>query len=103
MKKSFKDEKGIERRVIVPDLLTPADEGVPASLDLQSLAETHNLPQHVIDALYREFQARNLHEPGDFVHPLAPDLIRAALISVYRLDTQTIIELARMQQWQHKA
>lgn len=90
----YRDEQGIDRRVLVPeDDGAHPSEGVPISLDVDSLYE--HMPIKFRQQLVKELWARNLVEPADYLKPGAPELIRAALLSVVKRDTMDILNLAR--------
>lgn len=92
-KVDYTDEFGIKRRVLLPVGDTNVREGIPISLDLDTLY-AHS-PIEYRRNLTDELWARGLIEPCDFLKPGADDLIRASLLAVAKRDTFDIKTLAR--------
>lgn len=89
----FTDERGVKRRVLLPDTGGDPNEGIPVSLDVGSLYR--HMPPEFISRLTNELWAQGLIEPRDFLAPGAPERIRAALLSVVKHDTMDILTLAK--------
>lgn len=87
------DEDGIKRRVALPDLAFDTAEGIPVSLDVDSLYE--HMPVSFRAKLVEELWNRDLIQPADFLRPGAAEKIRSALLSVVHFDTMDIITLAK--------
>ena len=89
----FTDERGLKRRVLLPDTGGDPNEGIPVSLDVGTLYR-HMPPEFIVrltDALW----AQGLIEPRDFLAAGAPERIRAALLATVKSDTMDIITLAK--------
>lgn len=93
----YLDRDGIRHQVILPAGAHDPAEGIPVSLDVDSLFRhcsiefRHNLNE--------ELWARGLIKPADFLKAGAPELIRAAMQSAVKKDVLDIISLAK----EHKA
>lgn len=91
-KLDYTDDQGIKRRVLLPVGDTNVREGIPLSLDIDSIYP--HCPVEYIRNLTDELWARGLIEPCDFKKPGAPELIRSALLAVAKRDTLDILNLA---------
>jgi hypothetical protein len=90
----YTDTNGIKRRVALPDGVTAdVSEGIPISLDLSALYP--HMPLDFVRSLTDELWARDLVEPRHFLAPGAHERIRAALLSVVKEDTLSIITYAK--------
>lgn len=88
----YADASGIKRRVLLPDGISDPREGIPVSLDVDSLYSHCSLEFR--RALVDELWARDLVEPCDFKRPGAAELIRASLLAVAKQDALSIISFA---------
>lgn len=96
IKRDYVDQHGIQRRVWVRHEHDDPREGIPCSLMIEGLLD-RGVSQEFIFNLYREFQARGLWEAQDFLAATAPDLIRASILSVVKLDVEWIRTIAKEQ------
>lgn len=92
-KVDYTDKDGIKRRVLLPAGDHNVNEGIPISLDLDSLYG--HCPVEYRRILTDELWARGLIEPCDFNRPGASELIRAAILAAVKRDTLDIQSLAR--------
>lgn len=90
----YKDLDGIQRRSLVssPDI-EPA-EGIPVSFDIDRLFADYPLDFRI--RVVNEFWAQGLITRDDFLAHDAPDRIRRALQSTYKVDTVEIINFAKL-------
>lgn len=89
----YVDGEGIKRQVALPDLSFEPTEGIPISLDVDSLFE--HMPLSFRAQLVEELWNRDLIQPADFLKPGAAEKIRSAILSVAHFDTMDIITLAK--------
>lgn len=92
IKRDYYDERGIKRRVLVPDENAPLSEGIPISLPVDNLY--HSAPTDFVVRLVNALFARELIEPEDFFKPGAAELTRNALLDSLKFDAMNIITLA---------
>lgn len=92
-KVDYTDDDGIKRRVLLPVGDHNVREGIPISLNLDTLYA--HCPVEYRRILTDELWARGLIEPCDFMKPGADDLIRAAFLAAVRRDSLDIKNLAR--------
>ena len=93
IKRDFFDDKGIRRRVLVPDENAPLTEGIPVSLPIEKLYDT--APVDFVIRLVNALFARGLIEPDDFFKPGAAELTRNAIMETCKFDALSIISLAK--------
>lgn len=93
IRRDYFDERGIQRRVLVPDETTPLSEGIPISVPVDTLYD--HMPTEFVVHLVNALFARNLIEPGDFFKAGAAELTRNAILEVCRQDALSIISLAK--------
>lgn len=92
IKRDFFDDRGIKRRVLVPDENAPLTEGIPVSLPVDNLYNT--APPEFVVRLVNALFARGLVEPADFMQPGAAELTRVALLDTLKFDAQSIVSFA---------
>jgi len=93
IKRDFFDNKGIRRRVIVPDENAPLTEGIPVSLPIEKLYDT--APTDFVIRLVNALFARGLIEPEDFFKAGAAELTQNALLDTLKFDALNIVTLAK--------
>lgn len=92
-RKTFQDDSGINRVVLVPPGETDLKTGIPLSLDLSPLYG--HMPQKFQQELYAALHAQGLIVPADFFKPGAADRYQAALRTVLKHDFLSIQALAK--------
>lgn len=92
----YTDERGIKRRVLIPDHTVPPEEGIPISIQLDKQFE--GLPDTTLARLVDELWAVELIEPQDFFKPGAFPRIQAAIAAFIRTDAFTLQSLAKEQE-----
>lgn len=94
MKKvDYIDDAGIHRRVHLPDESNSLEEGIPLGLRVDELFE--DASSAFRQRLMQELHERGLVEPGDFLLPGSPEMVRAALLAAIKRDTLDIITFAK--------
>lgn len=93
IRRDYFDERGIKRRVIVPDETTPLSEGIPVSVPVDTLYS--HMPTEFVVHLVNALFARNLIEPDDFFKAGAAELTRGAILDAARFDALDILTLAK--------
>ena len=90
----YTDERGIKRRVLVPDYTVPPQEGIPLSLRLDEACEGFSdaLLARLVDQLW----AVGLIEPKDF-QPGTLRQMQSALMATIQVDVFKLLELAKEQ------
>ena len=91
----YTDERGIKRRVLIPDHTVPPEEGIPISLSLD--AHFEGMPDRLLARLVDELWALDLITPADFLKPAALRNIQAAIAAFIRTDAFTLQSLAQEQ------
>lgn len=91
----YTDERGVKRRVLIPDHTVPPAEGIPLSLQLDEVLK--DCPPSFLARLTDEFWALGLIEPADFLKPNALRDMHSALAAAYRIDVFSIQTIAKEQ------
>lgn len=92
-RRSFNDDRGIPRVVLIPVGETDNQAGIPISLDLDRLYG--HMPVEFQRSLYEALHAQGLVEPADFLKPGAGERFRAAMLSIIKHDFLSVQALAK--------
>jgi hypothetical protein len=98
-RKSYEDEAGISKVVLVPNGETDLKKGIPVSFDLSSLFG--HMPKDFQRDLYAALHAQGLIEPKDFFAMGAADRYQRAIRTLLKHDFLSIQALAA-EEIQHK-
>jgi len=93
IKRDYRDESGIMRRVLIPNEDSNPAEGVPLSVDVGQLYQ--DVPHDFVVRLSNALFDRGLIEPSDFLRPGGHELTRDAFLDCVRQDALSIISLAK--------
>lgn len=93
VEKSFVDEAGINRLVLVPEDEPDIRSGIPLSLDLSPLFG--HMPLDFQRDLYAALHAQKLVKASDYLQPGAYERFQAALRSVMKHDFLSVQALAK--------
>ncbi len=97
MIKDYTDERGILRKVAVPEgYKGDLKRGIPVSLNVDSLYE--HMPVMFLQRFYPALYARGIVTYDDVLRPGGAGAIRAALLSVLDNDALNIQALAKEKQ-----
>lgn len=91
-RKTFRDDSGINRVVLVPEGETDLRKGIPISLDLTPVFG--HMPEAFQRELYAALHAQGLIEPTDYFKKGAAERYRRALQTVIKHDFTNILALA---------
>lgn len=95
--KDFKDKQGIPRRALVPDEYSDPKKGIIISIYLDEELRKRGWTPENITRLYDELWKRGLITPADVLNPQAQHLLRASLLAVVQMDSQTLQSIAKEQ------
>lgn len=98
IQRDYTDKDGILRRVMLPDDMTPPEQGILISVYLDEELKNRGHPIDFIKRLYRELWARGVVSPSDYLRAEAPTLLRSALLATYTTDVQELQLIAKEQQ-----
>jgi len=92
-RKSYEDEAGISKVVLVPNGETDLKKGIPVSFDLSSLFG--HMPKDFQRDLYAALHAQGLIEPKDYFAMGAADRYQRAVRDVIKKDFLNVQALAK--------
>jgi hypothetical protein len=92
-RKSYQDDSGATRVVLIPEGETDLKLGIPLSFDLSPLFG--HMPKAFQQELYNALHAQGLVEPADYFKPGAAERYQRALRTVLKHDFSNIQTLAQ--------
>lgn len=93
IRKDYTDERGIKRRVLLPEDGIDPREGILVSMPLDDVFET--LPASFVARLTDECWKRGLIEAEDFTRPGAAESYKAAFRAIIASDFHVLVTRAK--------